>query len=471
VGSNEDPRRQSSGSYSSTARLDSGPQGRILRKTPSNKEIQGVGSLVGEAPWTMNSDVTNASQGVNSNGSSLAAPPPGSAAAPDREAEGGTTLVRTLEEATTAPGPSGRRGSGSLSMWSAVGISRLMDSSGISSASSKDALSGSNSVMRQVSPRVMPDRAARAASPSRAGSPQGTEQALMAQMPLQQLQQLREEFRAECQAQVQMLRRVEEILRGELQTCREDVLDAVKAEAAERLESAARMEKDWRTSLKEEATVRRAVATHLETRLGEFAATIETVRAELQKATESRYSEVMPTLQESPNEEHLARLDEALEREALARQELEKSLSSRFEVVAHQLFTRCQREHQAQQSPEEERPKALDSESGRRVGPGTESLARRQPSEDGGSVSSIFDGAWRGQVRTGATRMHSSSTNAAQNQQPQPQQQQQQQTQQHQHQQPWPAQLSPTAAWGSSTPPSPQVNPHLDPATITRALT
>mmetsp|Transcript_59799 Transcript_59799/g.115357 ORF Transcript_59799/g.115357 Transcript_59799/m.115357 type:complete len:755 (-) Transcript_59799:184-2448(-) len=34
-----------------------------------------------------------------------------------------------------------------------------------------------------------------------------------------------------------------------------------------------------------------------------------------------------------------------------------------------------------------------------------------------------------------------------------------------------PAQLSPTAAWGSSTPPSPQVNPHLDPATITRALT
>merc|ERR1719433_574429 len=164
-----------------------------------------------------------------------------------------------------------------------------------------------------------------------------------------QLQQIREEFRTECQGQVG---RVEEALREELQTCRKDVLDAVKAEAAERLESAARMEKDRHAALKEEATVRRAVATHLETRLGKLAASIETVRAELQKVVESRHAEGMPTLQENSNEEHLARLDEALEREALARQELERSLSSRFEVVAQQLFTRCQQEHQAQQSPE-----------------------------------------------------------------------------------------------------------------------
>jgi len=226
-------------------------------------------------------------------------------------------------------------------------------------------------------------------------------QALTAHVPWQQLQKLRDEFRAECQAQVQMLRRVEEMLRGELQTCMKNVLGAVRAEAAERLEAAARMEKGWRNSLKEEVTVRRAVVAHVEARIGDFAATIETMHGELQKATESLNTEFMPTLQENPNEEHLARLDEALDREASARQELEKYFSSRFEVVAQQLFMRCRQEHQAQQSPEDERTTPPDSQSGQclglRIG-SVDTLSRRQPSEDGSSVSSLCDGSWHGQT-------------------------------------------------------------------------
>jgi len=219
-------------------------------------------------------------------------------------------------------------------------------------------------------------------------------------------------------------RGVEEALREELQTCRKEVLDAVKAEAAERLESAARMEKDRHSALKEEATVRRAVATHLETRLTKVAASIETVHAELQKVAESRHAEVMPTLQENSNEEHLARLDEALEREALARQELERSLSFRFEVVAQQLFLRCQQGHQTHQSPREH---ALDSASGRCIGTialhhGSTETARCHPSEERDSVSSIVDGPLCGRMQAGSARMSGASNNAAQQQRRQQQQ-------------------------------------------------
>jgi len=423
LGSNEDIRRLSYNSPSHTALA---AQGRPLRRSPSNKDTLGIGSLTGEASWTVNSDVTNAS------GSSLVSPPSSSVTGPDREiitptSSGGTSLIpgeHVCREAAVVAGPSNRRGGGSSSIWN-VGISRLMDS-GTGSASSKETSSGSNKrqasprVGQEASPRCGPDMVARGqSSPAR---PQGSEHALMAQVPSQQLQQLREEFRAECQAQVQMLRRVEEILRGELQTCRENVLDAVKAEAAERLEAAARMEKDWRTSLKEEATVRRAVATHLETRLGEFTATIEVMSAELQS---QKATEVMPTLQENSNEEHLARLDEALEREALARQELENSLSSRFEAVAQKLFTRCQQEHQAQQSPEDERPKALGSESGRcfggsagAIGQNTGSVditSRRHLGEDEGSVSLLLGSSWGGQARAGNSRMNLLSKHPQQN--------------------------------------------------------
>merc|ERR1719510_2232293 len=191
-----------------------------------------------------------------------------------------------------------------------------MDSSGIGSPALKEAFSSSHRAMHQVLPRCNgtdlaapaasprcnvpdlaapsasprcngldlaapaasprcngPDLAAPAASPSQSIRFQVSEHALMAQLR-SQLQQIREEFRTECQGQVG---RVEEALREELQTCRKEVLDAVKAEAAERLESAARMEKDRHSALKEEATVRRAVATHLETRLTKVAASIETV--------------------------------------------------------------------------------------------------------------------------------------------------------------------------------------------------
>jgi len=91
-------------------------------------------------------------------------------------------------------------------------------------------------------------------------------------------------------------------------------------------------------------------------------------------------------------------------------------------VVAQKLFKRCQQEHYAQQSPEDERPKALDSESGRRLGSGTlglnsgvDSLTRRQLSEDGSSVSSLLDGSWRGQTRAGNAGI-SSLNNAAHHQ-------------------------------------------------------
>jgi len=149
-------------------------------------------------------------------------------------------------------------------------------------------------------------------------------------LAMQQIEALREEVRTEYQAQSRMLCQIDAFLRRELQTCRKVMFDLVMAE----------MDKA-KASLKEEADERKALADQVDLRLTELADTIAELGEEDNPNHLGQAPDVMSTLAEDTEQEFLARLDEALESESLARRELERNLSGRLDLLSHQVLECC----------------------------------------------------------------------------------------------------------------------------------
>lgn len=157
---------------------------------------------------------------------------------------------------------------------------------------------------------------------------------------------------------VEAVRLMELLLRDEVCICRE----AVKAEAIEREALEARIEKQWKLALKEEAA---RVERHLENQIGlmrtELLGALRDLRLALSEVPPEELQEkaqeaavrrpatatgrslpaqppaTLTPLPEQPHQERLARLDEAIESEVAARAELDRRLQKEMADLSHQL--------------------------------------------------------------------------------------------------------------------------------------
>jgi len=164
---------------------------------------------------------------------------------------------------------------------------------------------------------------------------------------IQQLHKLLDEVRQECQEQGETVRRLEQQLSEEStrRTTLELKLNKEHSDPVKRLEEdlVERLEGTWATCIQEEAAVRRAVATHLEDRVAALSCGLSRLRARVRRNSNSSPTwnttpgGKMAPLPEDSGEERLARLDEAIEREAAARLEWDRRWRPWANIVSRQL--------------------------------------------------------------------------------------------------------------------------------------
>lgn len=132
--------------------------------------------------------------------------------------------------------------------------------------------------------------------------------------------------------QGQLLRWIECELRKELRNCKDGIMKAVLTKVeAECKALRAQMDFSWKASIEEEAAVRRALATHLEARISSLASGVKSLTATVQRAAITEPSQrphptALAALPECTEQELLARMEEALQAETAARQQLEQEL-------------------------------------------------------------------------------------------------------------------------------------------------
>jgi len=171
----------------------------------------------------------------------------------------------------------------------------------------------------------------------------------------QLLQKAQSELLVEKSRQAKAVEEVESRLGEQLRSCRKAMADELAL--CEQMEL--RLEQKFRSIIEDEAAVRRAVEKHLEAMVIGVRAELKVfIQTELSKALKKELAECqrsvaqeepeedlgsttrspknrMSTLQEHPHQEHLERLEEAIEREAASRRQLELSLKDRLDAVLH----------------------------------------------------------------------------------------------------------------------------------------
>jgi len=107
--------------------------------------------------------------------------------------------------------------------------------------------------------------------------------------------------------------------------------------ALSRREVTGQLDHAWRVALNEESLTRKAMATHLEARIGSLASGIHALSGSFQKASQTEQKLLQhldEVLQESAEKKLMDHFDKALQAEALARRDLHSSLSGRIESLA-----------------------------------------------------------------------------------------------------------------------------------------
>jgi len=194
----------------------------------------------------------------------------------------------------------------------------------------------------------------------------------------------REEIRNECRRQAHLMHSLEIQVREELRACRE----AVVAEEQRRENLQQCLDTTWKASVMEEVAV--AVERRLEAQMGplraDFFQALREVRHVLERGaagadlieeaarcrggspvkniTDLGPCKQLSPLKEQPAQEQLARLDEAVEREAASRREVERRLRAQMDSMAQELRVGLEASFQQQLDaalgciapPEEERP-------------------------------------------------------------------------------------------------------------------
>jgi len=160
------------------------------------------------------------------------------------------------------------------------------------------------------------------------------------QQQQQQQQAFQEEVRRELQAHARKLLQVEESIksdvRAQIATMSESVMSKQR-EFANRMQEIVAAEE----IVTEQVRARSAVVADLEVRMIDMAISISALRGDLERLSTGQSGTIaMSTLQEDAEQEFLARLDEVLEREAAARQQLEQKISARLNAVMVELVGR-----------------------------------------------------------------------------------------------------------------------------------
>jgi len=147
---------------------------------------------------------------------------------------------------------------------------------------------------------------------------------------------------------MQTLRRVENQLRSELRTCRDDLMEAVTAETTKACEVlGTRLENSCKAALRAEASAREANSSHFDLRLAGLASVVDTLSANMQRALQSeqkllqRLDEMM---QDSAQSKLLQYLDGLRDAELLERRELHQTFSRRLDELAGQVRDSLQTE-------------------------------------------------------------------------------------------------------------------------------
>lgn len=150
---------------------------------------------------------------------------------------------------------------------------------------------------------------------------------------------------------MQTLRRVENQLRSELRTCRDDLMEVVTAETEKACEAlGTRLENSCKAALRAEAAAREANATRFDSRLAGLASVVDTLSASMQKAAQSEQKLLQrldDMMQESAQGKLLQYLDGLREAELLERRELQQTFSRRLDELAGKVQDSLQSEARA----------------------------------------------------------------------------------------------------------------------------